>query len=240
MFWNIFISVAQGVLAGVMAYLGVLLTLHPINTGDVARIRKYKVTFSVLSVLAVALIVLQSVRSELEKQHSEAARSKMMNTERAEHKREVADLEKLVLGANDSLTSVNREQLEVSRRELALKYRVSANLFPNGSRFELHNRGQTDITYWGDKWGDLKAEIFKEPRLITPGQLYYFPMDAEWEKMRIDKIGRNAEVSEPLEVYLKDALQRQWVMEGVVISTSKDGKLNTVVQIKSVKMKRWA
>jgi hypothetical protein len=239
MFWNIFISVAQGVVAGFMGYLGLLLTLHPINIVDLKRIRKYKITFAALSVLAVALIVWQAVRSELGKKDAETATTNMMNSERAEHQREVADLEKLVLGANDSLTSVSQKQLEVSRRELALKYRVSANLFPNGSRFELHNRGQTDITYWGDKWGDLKAEIFKEPRLITPGQLYYFPMDAEWERMRIEKIGRNAEVSEPLEVYLKDALQRQWVMEGVVISTSKDGKLTTLVQIKSVKMRRW-
>jgi hypothetical protein len=239
MLWNIALATAQGVVALVMGYLGFLLTLHPIDSGDAKRIRRYKATFGILSVLTVALIVWQGIRTEVEKKDAETATSNMIKAERAEHQRETAALGKLVVDRDDSLTNISREQLEVSRRELALKYKVSANFFHNGGRFELHNRGQTDITYWGNKWGDLAADIFKEPRLIPPGQLYFFPTDDEWEKMRLSKMGTNAELTEPLQVYLKDALQREWVMEGLIISISKDSKLTTNVQIKSVTMRRW-
>src|SRR6266404_374403 len=59
---DIILSAALATLTIVMAYLGVHVTLHPPNESPRARLR-YKAGFVICGILAVALVILQGIRT---------------------------------------------------------------------------------------------------------------------------------------------------------------------------------
>lgn len=81
---DILVAVALFVLTSAMAYLGVRVTLHPAKTTE--QKRKYKLTFSALTVLATALIAWQGYTNRKDQGKLQSQLSDIEhNTERVEH-----------------------------------------------------------------------------------------------------------------------------------------------------------
>ena len=156
-----------------------------------------------------------------------------------EHQKEVGLLRDTILSRDTNAVPLNRERIAIARQQLEAKYDISANLFVESDRFRLVNRGVSDITYWGNKWGGLPTELSSEPALITKGDSLFFAMNEAWTKDRVSKVGQDSSVDERIVIYLKDALQRKWRLEGMVYSETSAGKLSTRITVKPAFRGDW-
>lgn len=218
-----------------MGYLGIHITLHPLQDGDIQKIRKFKTYFITLAVTTVVLIIWQGIRNGRTQQTMEADK----RAERAEHKQEVESLRLTIAQRDGELVAINREQLDASRKDLSLKYVISVDVIYDNMQFQIYNRGLTDISLWGIKVNGGPQLIEKEPRMLSHGGFNYYILAPQFEKETLSSIGPNGVAMVPLELYVKDVLQRKHIVKCILRLVSRDGKLTVHTQNTGVVMQDW-
>jgi hypothetical protein len=229
---NILISVALAVATLAMGYLGFYLTLYPLSAHNRKGIRRFKIWFIALAITAVGLEILQSFRNaavQKEATADSADLKTMIENEREIHKQETESLRDTIAERERELAQINQEQLSVSRDELKLKYVISVEITYSDGRFNISNKGKTDISLWGTRVGDGPQVITALPRMISPGGSYYLIAD-QLEKNALMTLGPNGETTGPFEVYIKDALQRKYVVKCILVLVSSNGNLSVHTQ----------
>jgi len=138
----------------------------------------------------------------------------------------------------DALEKIGKKQLEVSQQDIALKYDVSIDVIYADKKFQIFNKGNANISLWGTKLGDGPRLIENKPRMISPGGNYYLVGD-QWEKDMLTRLKSDDETSGPLQLYLKDGLQREAVLDCMLWVVTKGGAITVHTQNVGVQLRPW-
>ncbi|PYK81892.1 MAG: hypothetical protein DME41_11250, partial [Verrucomicrobia bacterium] len=99
-------------------------------------------------------------------------------------------------------------------------------------------KGQGNIYLWGDKLGDADRAIEMQPRLITPAGLYYIMAD-KFESLLLARLGQEAEVNAPLEVYLTSQRGTKYVVHVLLLVQIRNGTVAIHPQTTAIEKADW-
>jgi hypothetical protein len=135
---------------------------------------------------------------------------------------------------------ISFKQAEISKSLAEIPYIVSVEVTYDASnkRFNITNKGQTNLSLWGTKLGDGPKIVEKEPRLITPGGFYYLLANT-LESDLLKSIGQKGETRGVLEIYITNLSATKYVIVTIVFAKTINGQLTIHTQTTSIKPEEW-
>jgi hypothetical protein len=137
---------------------------------------------------------------------------------------------------------ISEKQAEISKSLLDIPFLMSAEVTYDSAlkRFNIFNRGQTNIYLWGTKLGDGPRSVESEPRLITPNGGFYFLRADEWEKKILAALPTNRETRGNLELFLTNQAATKYVVTVlVIVRVPAAGQISVDSQTTSIKPNQW-
>jgi hypothetical protein len=131
-----------------------------------------------------------------------------------------------------------RDQKGISKEQLALNYRPSADLVFAGDRLVLWNRGRTNLNLWGNKYSGYPRTLGNEPMVIGPGDNYYL-LITNLKQTITDKLGNNGEDRVPLEIYISMEDKSKYTMHCELWEIMKDNNLTIHTQCHGFTKNHW-
>jgi hypothetical protein len=116
-------------------------------------------------------------------------------------------------------TEISAKQTEISKALLDIPFTVSVEVTYDAGmkRFNIFNKGLTNLFLWGTKLGDGPRSVDKDPRLIAPGGSYYL-LAPSVETDAIAKVGQNGELRGNLEIYVSGQNLTKYVVTTIVFA----------------------
>jgi hypothetical protein len=135
---------------------------------------------------------------------------------------------------------ISKKQSDISEALLDLQYAVSVEVAydPATKHLNITNKGQCNVYLWGDKLGEADKTVEQQPRLITPGGLYYIIADG-FESLLLTRIGQNGETSAPFEVYLTSQRGSRYVVHVLLFIQIKNGIVSIHPQTTAIEKTNW-
>lgn len=135
---------------------------------------------------------------------------------------------------------ISTKQAEISKALLDIPFTVSVEVAydPGTKRFNIYNKGQTNIFLWGTKLGDGPRSVDKDPRLIAPGGFYYL-LAPSIEADTIAKVGQDGELRGNLELYLTSQNSTKYIVTTIVFAQVMAGQCTIHTQTTSIKPEAW-
>jgi hypothetical protein len=137
-------------------------------------------------------------------------------------------------------TEISAKQTEISKALLDIPFTVSVEVtYDAGTkRFNIFNKGQTNLFLWGTRLGDSPRSMDKEPRLIAPGGSYYL-LAQSIESDTIAKVGQSGELRGNLEIYVTSQNSTKYVVTTIVFAEVIAGTCTIHTQTTSIKPEEW-
>jgi len=231
-----------------MAYLGVHVTLHPANDTP-KKARRYKIGFIVCGILSVLLVIWQgwiNGKSATAFQNSitdlQGQVSNLQGQEHAESKRRLQaenDLAIMVQDASRSTTEgVVSDLRQIDQEQALATVSVSVDLVYEDHQLRIYNRGEQNISLWGDQVSSGPSDIEEDPRMISPsgqhafgvGDGFYYLNGDRLEQYAKDRFGDDGSGTIPLRLFLKDAANRKRTVKCALVTTIKQGSVKIETQ----------
>jgi len=137
-------------------------------------------------------------------------------------------------------TEISLKQTEISKALLDIQFTVSVDVFyeSDSKHLNIYNKGQTNIYLWGSKLGTGAQALENEPRLITPGGLYYLLAESI-ESDTLANIPQNGELRGNLDLYLTSQNATKYVVTTIIFAKVVSGKCTIHTQTTSIKPQEW-
>lgn len=145
----------------------------------------------------------------------------------------------LIGGLYKQIASLQQNQVGLSQKQLALNYAPSVDLLYAGGQLQVWNRGRTNISLCGNKLDGERSDFAAEPAVITPTTGYYLlatALEANIHK----SLGENGDTKVPLDLYLKSADGKKYIMHTTLLETVKDGQITINTQNHGYEEKDWS
>jgi hypothetical protein len=228
---DVVVAIAIALVTVGIAYMGVRVALHPAES-EQAR-KRYKYAFWFFALFAIVLIGWQAYRTEKYQDRSSTAIDKQG--------KRIESLTEDIRQRDEELANLNRQQLDVSQKELALKYQPSVDVVYEKKRLKIYNRGKTNLLFWGTKLGNGPKSISSEPRIIspTPDSFYYLLIN-ELEKEIMEKFPPNFQTYVPFEIFIANEKSQKYIVKCLLYIVLVNGEVTIHTQNVGILKTAWS
>ncbi|HLX44581.1 MAG TPA: hypothetical protein VKR43_14145 [Bryobacteraceae bacterium] len=124
--------------------------------------------------------------------------------------------------------------------QLALNYDLQVNVIYDATGKNVHiiNAGRTNVSLWGDHFGNETISIQPEGRIIPPGGVW--TVSSKTYADYIKNPPKNGSVTLPLILYLKNEHSEEFVLESKLTFEWKDDVLSMRTQVNTVRPEHWS
>jgi hypothetical protein len=137
-------------------------------------------------------------------------------------------------------TEISEKQAAISQSLLDIPFLISVEVVydPVLKRFNILNKGQTNVFLWGTKLGDGPVSMENEPRLISVGGFYYLLAPAV-ESDVLKAHPHNGEMRGKLDLYLTSQNDTKYLVSTIIFAKVSGGKCAIHTQTTSIKPREW-
>jgi hypothetical protein len=142
-----------------------------------------------------------------------------------------------------ALQSTTKTMNDAVQAQLGFAYAVSVEIGSEllQDRMKITNKGQTDITLWGSRFGNEPVIMEKVPKVITSGGSAYVLLPKAYDHlMEHVQIGTPTPVSAPFQAYIKDHNGEQFAVNSILTGDMRFVPLDLKPQSTSVIKQQWS
>lgn len=131
---------------------------------------------------------------------------------------------------------------QLNQREEEFKYEVSVDITYQDSRLYVSNKGKTNLFLWGFRIENFDKEMLDTQRVISTGGGHFIELTNSFlkEDEVIARLGENGQQFILIDVFVKDALQREHIIKGRLRLDVRKGKLEINTQNLGILQANWS